>query len=149
MKKIFFLALFCLLCFSSFGQSSPIKPNSFDWADNQRKYVGQTIILDAFDHMDNDTVIFQQENSGSTKYCYKTFAEQRTGQKFVINIPQKFWDNNGSMIPRKLGMGLYKLTLSVSSEKPVGVCNGDWVSASVGGPNQIFYVLQSISRYNM
>jgi hypothetical protein len=146
MKKISFLAFFCLICFFSFGQSSPIRPDSFEWGDNPGKFIGKTIILNAFIHQDNRVVIFQQEDKGR---CYKTFEEQKTGLKFVINIPQRFWDNNGSMIPKKLGMGLYQLTLSVNSVKPVGVCDGDVVSAAIGGPNKIFYILQSISRYNM
>ena len=131
--------------------AAQVKPNAFDWADNPESYIGKTIILNAYPSRENRFVINQQErsegSSGTTLFCYKEFNEQKTGENLVVNIPQKFWENNGKMIPKKMGAGIYKLTLKVSSEKPQDVCDGNWVSGS--GSNRIFYTLVAISRYNL
>jgi hypothetical protein len=144
MKKVFLFLLF--ICASMTAQ---VKPNAFDWADNPESYTGKTIILNAYYSRENRSVIYQQEGSSSsgTLYCYKEFKEQKTGENLVVNIPQKFWENNGKMIPKEMGAGLYKLTLKVSSEKPQDVCDGNWVGGS--GSNRIFYTLVAISRYNL
>jgi hypothetical protein len=171
MIKYHIVIILTLVCCYSFGQNTPIKPNAFNWADYPENYVGKTIVLNAYySNSENEYVIYQQDRRGGgykrykdlftgkwetdfnrreemVYYCYKTFSEEKTRLKVVVNVPQKFWDNDGRMIPKTLGAGLYKLTLSVSSEKPQGVCDGDWVSGS--GSNRIFYTLVAISRYNL
>lgn len=166
-------ALIFLLFFSFLKNSKAQNfryPDSFDWADNPKQFIGSTIVLDAFySSNDNKYVIYQQERSEGgyrkykdvfsgrwetdyTKYdptvyyCYKKFKEYKTGKWITVNIPQRFWDNNGESIPKTYGSGLYKLTLKVSSVEPQNVCNGNHVSGS--GSNSIFYTLESINRYN-
>jgi hypothetical protein len=170
MRKLFCILFTLILLNSVKSQQAPVRPDSFDWADYPDKFVGRTIILNAYySSRDNSYVIYQQERSEggyrkykdlftgkwetdynkydpATYYCYKSFTEEKTGMKIVVNVPQKYWEDNGRLIPKTLGRGLYKLTLYVSDTKPESVCDGNWVSGS--GSNRIFYTLNNISRYN-
>ena len=170
MKKLLFTLFLVLLFTNVKSQQAQIRPDSFDWADNPDKFVGRTIVLNAYySTRDNSYVVYQQERSEggyrkykdlssgkwetdynkydqATYYCYKSFSEEKTGMKIVVNVPQKFWKDNGRLIPKTLGRGLYKLTMSVSDTEPESVCDGNWVSGS--GSNRIFYTLINISRYN-
>ena len=156
MKRVFLII--SIIFASQIAKSQSVTPDSYDWADNTEAYIGKTIVLLARTEGTDKYVINQQEryeasyNKNYTEYrgerlfCYKKFKELKTGVKIVVNIPQKFWDNKGALIPKEYNGSYYKLTLKVTGEEPQNVCDGNRVSGS--GSNRVFYILEKIVRYN-
>jgi len=154
------------------GQSGNFSP--FEWAENQKKYIGTSIVINATYSGGNDNkyqINMKERHEGGYKkyydatvgryitdytryedeetYCWKSFEEINTYKKIVVNIPEYYWKNGGQLLPETLGMGVYKLFLEVTDVEPVSICNNGMVSSSeTKDSKSVYYVLSKIQRYD-